>query len=260
MRAGRDSRRRNRNIGTPKQGHGQDNRMTVPESASDGRLYYEQLKNPVVVSRNVWSEPMKFLVEPTSRGCMHACTPDDVVRVLEQIPWADWLGIETIVFRQPTRKQGLLKPCWGRLAYWADLGRYSGPTVFLEAQDPTRVYRWGSSLNPDDAAELERLRDDGHQVTQTKRDYIIQSSLEAIRATQLFRTIPHEVGHYVDSVTTPRNKYDSKPQQEKEAFAHRYADDLRRKLAESGRIPFERLDAGLRTGSVGLPKAWFGVG
>jgi hypothetical protein len=42
MRAGRDPRRRNRNIGAAKQGHGQDNRMVIPEPWADRRVFYER--------------------------------------------------------------------------------------------------------------------------------------------------------------------------------------------------------------------------
>jgi hypothetical protein len=43
----RDNRRRNRNIGTAKQGHGQNNRMKIPWSfyfnTGDFRCYFERL-------------------------------------------------------------------------------------------------------------------------------------------------------------------------------------------------------------------------
>src|SRR5260370_1820778 len=48
-------------------------------------------------------------------------------------------SLDTIILRQPTRKQWLLNPAWGRLAYSAEFGhagkkiRRTGPAVLLEA-------------------------------------------------------------------------------------------------------------------------------
>jgi hypothetical protein len=50
-RPGREPTRRNRNIGTSKQGHGQDNRMVIPSRWPDDRVYFEVLRNPVPVVR-----------------------------------------------------------------------------------------------------------------------------------------------------------------------------------------------------------------
>ncbi|MGD2181174.1 hypothetical protein [Lusitaniella coriacea] len=41
---GWDARRRNRNIGTAKSGYGKDNRLTIPESWADERLFYESYR------------------------------------------------------------------------------------------------------------------------------------------------------------------------------------------------------------------------
>lgn len=233
--------------------------MVIPEPWADSRVFYERLTNPTVVARSVWSQPLTFLVEPVSRRCIHACTIDDVVRILEHIPKAHLADINTIVFRQPTRKQNILKPCWGRLVYWASLGPHSGPTVILEAQDPTQTNQWSVSLDPNDKAELERLREDGHHITQTRRNHIVESSVESIRATQLYRTIPHEIGHYVHYLQTPNAEYESKSSSEKESFAHRYADELRQSFTQENKIPFERITGSLCAGSDGLPKSWFGL-
>jgi hypothetical protein len=52
-RPGWNSQRRNRNIGTAKSGHGQNNRMCIPKHWADGHLFYERLENPVAFSRMV---------------------------------------------------------------------------------------------------------------------------------------------------------------------------------------------------------------
>ena len=39
--------------------------------------------------------------------------------------------IDMIVFRQPTRKQIRLSSVWGRLLYWATIGRRTGTAIYL---------------------------------------------------------------------------------------------------------------------------------
>ncbi len=75
------------------------------------------------------------------------------------------------------------------------------------------------------------------------------------RNTQLYRTLPHEIGHYVDYLEkvkeSSRNEpdrrsaledqYHSRPSKEKEASAHRYADNFRKQKTEEGFLPFDRI-------------------
>ena len=108
--------RRNRNIGTARQGHGQDNRLVVPSnrgclSALDRIGCYRKEE------RQIEGISMSFVVEEPRANSVHPCTVDDVARALSMIPTSDWVGISTIVFRQPTRKQAILRPAWGRLRY-----------------------------------------------------------------------------------------------------------------------------------------------
>lgn len=100
--------------------------------------------------------------------------------------------------------------------------------------------RWSKSLTPDRQQELERLRADGHEIITTKHGHKINVSLESIRATQLYRTLLHEIGHIVDIDRDPF-AFDRKSSLEKETFAHQYADKLRERLVRSGTIPFARM-------------------
>ena len=81
-----------------------------------------------------------------------------------------------------------------------------------------------------------------HRVTKEKRGYLIERSPESIRSTQLFRTLLHELGHYVDWMANKielaletddeaeeawiDQTYDTKPTATKEDFAHRYAAEM----------------------------------
>jgi hypothetical protein len=265
MKSGYNPVRRNRNIGTAKQGHGRMNAMTIPLVCNAERIWWENVGPHTEVKRSVGSHEITFLVEHTREDCVHACTVNDIFHVLSLVPASDLESLDTVVMRQSTRKQALVNPAWGRLAYSADFGRpghktsRSGPALFLEAANPTRVWKWRKKLCPEDALELERLRNDGHHVEDTGKRFVFRSSLESIRTTQLYRTLFHEIGHWMDwleKVVRPAgddsdvysslsDRYFARPEQDRELFAHRYADALRKHLTAEGRIPFETMGGAL---------------
>ncbi|GGL47992.1 hypothetical protein GCM10010983_51720 [Caulobacter rhizosphaerae] len=253
--------RRNRNIGTAKQGHGVDNRLVIPWPTSEERVWYAMLGPHQRIRVPIAGYEMLFVVEENHGGCVHACSVADIARVLENLPRTDWEDLAAIVLRQPTRKARLLSPVWGRFAYSADLGLRrrssfcTGPMVFIEAVDPTRPIEWSGALGPDGQAELARLAEDGHEVEQAGSRWIVSPSLEAVRATQLYRTLPHEIGHHVDWLEkvarAPADSPDdwdaraaaffARPREEREAFAHRYADAANERLRRFGLVPFAPL-------------------
>ncbi len=251
QRPGWNPSRRNRNIGTVKQGHGQDNRLVIPYRYGQ---YYEQIGRHVVLLRRIHGRVIRFVVERPRAGVSYAVTIDDVVRVLWMIPKADLDGLRLFVFRQPTRKQNLLRPVWGRVCFGAEIGKLAGPAIFLDAVDPDSPFSWPRDLKPDDVRELDRIRADGHRVRERRRRFFIEWNVESIRFTQLFRTLPHEVGHWVDwlrRVIRPAKGdfekecnlskwYFSRPDDERERFAHRYADEFQARLRRAGEIPFQR--------------------
>jgi hypothetical protein len=257
--------RRNRNIGTAKSGHGQDNRMVIPRVAHGENDFWERIEKAGLVSRTICGKPVKFFVQPTLRDCVHACTVDDVVLMLSLLPVGDWDGIEAILLRQPRRKEHTLAPVWGRLAYAAQLVNergdevHFGPVIVIEAVNPSRPTKFGKSLSPQDIAELERLKSEGHRVLPGGRNHAVVSTLESCRATQLYRTLPHEIGHWLDflekverpaTIAENREKvegYDGllqrfhlRPLREKEQYAHAYAQRVAQLLSKNRKIPFER--------------------
>ena len=258
----RNPTRRSRNIGTRKQGHGQNNEMVIPQSWHTDRLAQQTIGKFIKVEKNLAGRKLTFLIEENSGGCTHACSVSDVYEIFKHIPFADWDGLETIVFRQPSKKQRILNSVWGRMYYYATVGRFTGkylaesPAIFLEAQPKNGKLVWSTSLDPEHTEELQRLKEDGHIITRVGRKYIIQTDEKSTRNTQLYRTIIHEVGHWVDylekverpeangveSYAVLNDRYFSRPRQEREAFAHRYADELGDKLKKFGLIPFDRID------------------
>jgi hypothetical protein len=261
MKSGYNPVRRNRNIGTAKQGHGRSGIMIIPSVCNCERIWWENLGPHRVVEETAGLHKVVFIVEQTREGYVHASSVDDICHILSLIPAPDLEFLETVVLRQSTRKQELIKSAWGRLAYSADLGRpgkktrRSGPALFLEAVNPNRIRKWSKNLCPEDFLELDRLRADGHVVEDTGKRFVFHSNFESVRATQLYRTLLHEIGHWVDwlqRVIRPAkadstlydvlsDRYFACAESEREAFAHQYADALRKRLTAEGRIPFQRL-------------------
>ncbi len=275
----RNPTRRNRNIGTARQGHGQDNRLVIRDVANDWREWWAQLGPHEAVHRHVDGVGVTFIVEATLKGWRHSCTPDDICHLLRALPKADWQGLSLFLLRQPRRKEAILRPAWGRLSYDASLGRpgrpdiWQGPTVSLEAQTTDKPLVWSVSLDPEDTQELGRLIADGHAVTRKGRRHVIEMTSASIRSTQLYRTLLHEIGHWVDwqeKVLRPAggdldhesalsDLYFARPRAEREAFAHRYADETRERLARLGVLPFEALRSHERLTRDQLDPRWFGL-
>ncbi|GHU29913.1 hypothetical protein AGMMS50256_15760 [Betaproteobacteria bacterium] len=249
----RDNRRRNRNIGTVKQGHGQNNRMRIPYS---GLLdYTERLTEYKKITHVINGHEFIFVVEKTRANCYHACSVADVAFMLAHIPAEDYGDLRYIVFRQPKRKEEILSSVWGRLRYSYEFEGICKPAVVLEALSFPGQLRWKKSLTIEDRNELERLKKDGHVFVADKKGYTSSLTPETVRATQLYRTLLHELGHYVQyrQIVTAllpefaemseeaRENYfwDSVPSEEREKFAHAYADRLRETLLAQEVIPFQ---------------------
>jgi hypothetical protein len=249
--------RRNRNIGTSAQGHGKDNRLVVPRPRHD-RVYWESVTSFEREDHTLNGNKLSFFMERIKPGWFYACSIQDILAILRNVPAADLAGMNAILFRQPTRKQAIVNPSWGRLTYHASLGIpgqpdiYSGPLITLEACSNPTVTKWSKSLGPDNRKELDRLRKDGHAVDEKVRYFLITGNEAAVRNTQLYRTLPHEIGHWVDylekverpSENEPErwsefyDRYFSRPPSEREVFAHRYAGAFLLALEKKGIVPY----------------------
>ncbi len=148
MRNGRDATKRNRNIGTDKQGHGQDNRLVIPQSTRTDKVYGERLTRYRTARIYFRGHGLPVIVEQTRKNTCHACTVEDLQHVLAQVPYA---ALSDIAFV---------------------------------------LSRWSRSLDPDDAKEFARLREDGHEIEETKREYIIRDVATFIRNNFSKKTAP----------------------------------------------------------------------
>ena len=233
--------------------------MAIPESVRDrfgeDSRYYERVSLDQVHHFEIGPKRLIVLYENLRPGYSYGCTPADVAHLLSLLPEEDVKGIDLISFRQPTRKQATQFPVWGRFIYYAMIGPYEGPCVNLEAFDLSKTVEWPRKLSVDSQAELERLKQDGHLYEETKRSHRFIVTEASLRNHLLYRTLLHEIGHWVDydsKTNRPTDMLDedhdvafdlycSRPSSELEAFAHRYATEQAAKLRLRESIPFDKI-------------------
>ena len=256
MRAGWRPERRNRKIGTADAGWRKQNSMVVPNSRHDEFYFYERLGRHTANEMELHGQTITFLVEPARPGSTYGCSARDVLHVLGQLPAGDVAGLKLLVLRQPTRKQEIISPVWGRCVYAAMFGSRKGPTIMLEAMDLSHQLRWPGKLSVDDRIELERIEGDGHHLIRDRRGTTIKVNASAVRSTILYHTLIHEVGHWVDwkkRVLQPKADADDpdrkrlktaffvRPHSEIEKFANSYADRHAAQFTDASVIPFGTL-------------------
>ncbi len=256
MRPGWNPTRRNRNAGTKAHGHGANNRLTIPESWHEPTCYYEQLRSYRTITRTVGTRLIRFFVEPTRPDWFYPCSVDDICAVLAHCSSEELQAFDFIVMRQATRKQRILRPVWGRAVFCFDIDEYTGAAIVIEAQDLGPV-AWPRSTDPESKRELDRLRQDGHEIRTTRRGIDIRVSPTSLRNTVLHRTLLHELGHHVDYNRSSQDQWEGKTRSAKEDYAHRYALDLYERLAKQNALPFAAIVDDESLTADGLTREWF---
>lgn len=230
--------------------------MRIPESWADKHgnysLYYERLVGPQVERIEVGVRNLTVLYEAPQEGFSYGCSPSDIFKLLALVSELVPALPDIIAFRQPTRKQRQQYPVWGRFLYFSTFGEYEGTAIVLDAQELGVQLKRSKQMTLADRDEFERLLRDGHEFVEGKRFQVAKLTEEAVRNTILYRTLLHELGHLADyhqKVLHSRTALDrdqnvadslyfSRPTSEREVFAHRFAEELRDTLLESGEIPF----------------------
>lgn len=246
--------RRNRNIGTSRQGHGKNNKLTIPEICATSKTFFEQLGNYEKFERTINGHDFIFVIEQTRESSKHACSVDDIEKIILQIEPSDYGNLKLIILRQPKRKEEILSPVWGRFIYSYEFENDCFPAIILEAVDYNKKLKWPKKLSIDSQKELERLKADGHPIKQNGNLFIADYKLENVRSTQLYRTLLHEFGHYVHYLqVVERPAIEGEPienrelrdsyyfrisKNEREKFAHKYADALKQRMIDDNIIPF----------------------
>ncbi len=210
--------RRNRNIGTAKAGY--KNQSVFKEAPSPMRDFLdpdrEFLKCEKVVE-NVHGQPVTFFTDTLREGYIHSCSIQDVVSVLSRLPADDVAGIGCIRFRQQTRKTETFSLDWGRLRYFG--GPDFCPIIELDSHPCPLVLNMPNSLLPFWQIELDVLKTECKEYKPGKRHHTLTFDAAALRKVQLFRTLPHEVGHWVDY----KSGLSELPCRQKEERANSYA-------------------------------------
>lgn len=204
--------KRNRNIGTKKSGFKKQSNYKIPDKFLS-ESYSKADKSQVFVH----NRPITFYIDKLKNGYDHACTIEEVISVLNQLPAEDVCGIKNIYFHQPSRKKEIFTPMWGSLRYYA--GPNFSPIIIINAQKIPFVYKSNLEVIPFWKDELEFLKKNCESYTLTKRKHILVFQKEHIKQIQLYRTVPHEIGHWVDF----KMGMEDLPFEEKERRANQYA-------------------------------------
>lgn len=257
MRPGWNPTRRNKHVGTKAHGHGSDNAFVIPESWHEANCYFEKLSSYVLVTRTIGARELRFFVEPTRPDWFYPCSVDDICALLSHCSAEVLSAFDFIVLRQPTRKQTILAPVWGRAIFTFDIDQHSGAAIVIEAQSVVPIVWQRRSIDPERARELERLRGDGHSVRDTRRGLEIGVTASSMRNTVLYRTLLHELGHHVDYKRSTGEQWRSKTRTVKEDFAHRYAQELHTQLSHDGHVPFAPIVDEACLLQSGLSRQWF---
>jgi len=230
--------------------------MVIPNSKLDkyglNTWYEERVEAATTEEHHIGENSITVLYETPYEGFTYGCSPKDAVHMLSLLPSDDWSMIELVIFRQPKRKQIQQNPVWGRMMYYATIGKRQGAAIYLEAQEIGSCLRWSRKLSLEDQLELGRLIKDGHEVDENRREYMLTLSQESIRNTLLYRTFLHEIGHWVQyeketldyNTALSENSFEAcdlyfaHPPVERESFAHRYAEQVGERLRREGLIPF----------------------
>jgi hypothetical protein len=221
------------------------------------KVFYERLGEYEKVTKIINGHEFIFVIEKAREDCRHACSVGDIEKIIKHIPIQDYGDLKLIILRQPKRKEETLSSVWGRLIYSYEFENDYLPAIIIEAINYTKKLKWSLKLSIDLQKEFDRLKSDGHNFHKDARYFVADYDLENVRNTQLYRTLPHEFGHYVhylNVVVRPaaedepyedweqRNDfYFALPSVEKEKFAHSYADQFKKQLTESGIIPFDKI-------------------
>jgi hypothetical protein len=106
-------------------------------------------------------------------------------------------GIKGVLLRQPKRKEQLLSPVWGRLGHAVEVGPIDGPAIILEACPVPLTIKWPTRLGMDEQHELARLLQEADRAEYDGRRHVLHFDLAGLRRVQLYRTVLHELGHWV---------------------------------------------------------------
>jgi len=214
--------KRNRNIGTKKAGYKRQSDFGIPDQ--NYQPFYENIKVESRCRRTINGKDYNFVTEKLKSGYTYTCSVDEICEVLSHCPVGDLDGLSLIILRQPKRKEEIFSCCWGRLQYFFEYNGEVQPAIIIEAVIPNRdIVHKKSVLSLFHKKKLLTLQTEGHELIEGKRAITVRTTFQAAKNTQLYRTLLHEVGHYV--FWKSDNYVDT--YEEKELYADNYAKKIR---------------------------------
>lgn len=232
--------RRNKNIGTSKQGVRKQSVFRLPFDSKNLLDFYEKLGIYKKLEIDLGNKNILFVVESTKKDFIHACSIDDIVHILKSVDFKYWEALEMVVLRQPKKKEIFISPVWGRLIYSYSFENQYKKAIILESINCSKKLKWSKKLGIDNQKELDRLKRDGHLILEQKNQYEIQININSARNTQLYRTLLHEIGHLYHFAITEKEVYKRFLSSEKENFAYQFSDRMKKELEDRQIIPFKR--------------------
>jgi len=215
--------KRNQNIGTKKSGYKKQSSFDIP--FQNWKPFYENLKIQEQCQREVNGKTFTFIVEKLKSNYIYACSIDEICKVLSYCPSEDLEGLSLVILRQPKKKEEILSPCWGRLIYEFNYQAKLQPAIIIESIDINEdIIIKGTDVSPFLQKEIEQLKNEGHEIKITNKKIIIKNTMQSVKNTQLYRTVLHEVGHYVFK----KRGYNINNHEEKETFANTYAKNIKK--------------------------------
>jgi hypothetical protein len=214
--------KRNRNSGTKNAGFKRQSNFQIP--SQNHNPFYENLKSIESCSKNICGRDYRFVIEKLNKDYSYACCVDEICNVLEHVPNTDLEGLNLIIFRQPKEKEFVLNSCWGRLIYYYKYQNKLQPAIILEAINLNRCIRMKkANISPFLQRELNMLEYEGHEIVYDKKYLTIKTTFQSAKITQLYRTLLHEIGHYVYY----KKGFNINDYEEKESYANRYAEFIK---------------------------------
>ncbi|MDP4119674.1 MAG: hypothetical protein Q8876_01270 [Bacillota bacterium] len=219
----RSPERRNRNIGTKMSGYKKQSRFRI--AYQNQKPFYANIKIQGHCQKTVNGKIYNFIVEKLKPNYTYTCNIDEICEVLSHCPDNEIEGLNLIILRQPKQKEEILNPCWGRFIYNFDYNGVLQPAIILEAINLNKEIKIKKSeLSPSFQKELQFLQLEGNEITFDKRQITIKMTFQSAKNTQLYRTLLHEIGHYVYY----KNGYVANDYEVKETYANNYAKRIRK--------------------------------
>jgi hypothetical protein len=135
--------RRNRNIGTAKQGLKRQSKFGIPcYYLREDKVYYEKLTHYKIVKKQINGRSFTFIVERTQKDYFHACTIEDLEFILQFVPSFFYKDLTTIILRQPKRTERIFSSAWGRLVFYYEFEGRGFPAIILESAKSGGTLRW----------------------------------------------------------------------------------------------------------------------